>query len=442
MRIAILDAQDSPRIGTAIARGLEGRGHTTVVHRLAEERFAPCQGCFGCWVEHPGSCKVRDAGNIVMRDIMGADRLVWLVRPRFACWDPLSKAALDRTIGLLSPFFRRVEGETHHHRRYAAYPAWHVVAVSEGPPSTDERTDFERLVARNALNMHARVAPPVWVAEAASDAELASVAERIGQSNLGVTLRPEIPPPYRPRHLTPRGVPAASGAEERRAVLWVGSAKPSGTSTSEAFGRALLRRLEARGWECDTLHLARAVRLGRGERVEAGESVAGADLLVLASPIYIDCLPAVVLAAVHALVRELVHAGEGAAAHRPALLPIVQCGFPETSHTTLALEILERAAESAGMAWAGHLYAGEGGAVDGRDVDASPRLRGKALALDQAADDLHRGQPVSDAATAAFAQPIMPEGLYRAAGQVGWVVAAARAGALFRLRDRPFAATE
>ncbi len=45
----------------------------------------------------------------------------------------------------------------------------------------------------------------------------------------------------------------------RRAVLLVGSARPSGTSTSEALGRSLLRRLEAAGVEAQVFAATRCL---------------------------------------------------------------------------------------------------------------------------------------------------------------------------------------
>ena len=81
----------------------------------------------------------------------------------------------------------------------------------------------------------------------------------------------------------------------QRAVLWVGSAKTPGTSTSEALGSALLRRLEVRGWDCQTIRSSRVTKLGRVGSPELVKAARAASLLIVASPVYVDCLPALVL---------------------------------------------------------------------------------------------------------------------------------------------------
>ena len=113
MKITLLDALEGGELGAALRQALTSET-LLADHRLREERFAPCQGCFECWVKHPGTCKAKDAANDVMRDAMAADVLLWATRVRFGCWDPIAKVAFDKAVGVLSPFFRAIAGETHH----------------------------------------------------------------------------------------------------------------------------------------------------------------------------------------------------------------------------------------------------------------------------------------------------------------------------------------
>ena len=61
--------------------------------------------------------------------------------------------ALDRIICLVSPFFKKKDGEVHHKLRYARYPRLMVVGVL---PKADAESEsiFKTLVDRNALNIH------------------------------------------------------------------------------------------------------------------------------------------------------------------------------------------------------------------------------------------------------------------------------------------------
>jgi len=92
MRVAWLDALPVGTTSETVRRVLEAAaadpgGELTVrAHRLEEARFAPCRGCFACWVEHPGTCRAKDSANAVMPDIIGADGVLWTTAPRFGAW--------------------------------------------------------------------------------------------------------------------------------------------------------------------------------------------------------------------------------------------------------------------------------------------------------------------------------------------------------------------
>lgn len=431
-RVALLDGLALGPVSAATEQALAEAGLSGPVHHLRRERFAPCQGCWQCWVQSPGRCTINDEANGVMADAIGADAVLWTTELTFGCWDPVAKAALDRSIGLLSPFFRTIAGETHHRRRYRRYPRWGVLAVERPDTSPAERDLFRRLVTRNAINMHGG-APWVGFVPAYADRRAVQSMVRAGLEALAAPAEDPAEPqaPFAPR----AGAVGVARPENRppHAVLWVGSARPAGESTSEALGRRLVTQLEARGWTWEVVHVARTVRLAREQSPALLAAVRRADLLVPATPVYVDAVPALVLAGLCHLV------GEDLGRKPPAMLPIVQCGFPEVGHTALALEVLSQAADRLGMGWAGHLAMGSGGLVAGRPMeDAGRQLAHQVGALDAAAAALDAGDPVPAAVTARFAEVPVPPGLYRLIGNVGWLAAAVKRGSLFDLWDRPF----
>ena len=118
-----------------------------------------------------------------------------------------------------------------------------MLALSHSGDTEAERDRFGTLVARNVLNMGSR-SPFVAFADGLAPGEFASKAEDAltdFSAEHSVDDGPYIDP------LPPLDNAVGPAADERRAVLWVGSARPSGTSTSEALGTALTRRLETRG---------------------------------------------------------------------------------------------------------------------------------------------------------------------------------------------------
>lgn len=428
--ITLLDGLRPGPIVDVIGEALADAGVAGPVHHLASARFAPCQGCWQCWIETPGECKTHDDANEVMADLIGSEAVLWVTAPVFGCWDPFTKAAIDRSIGLLSPFLRHEAGETHHGRRYERYPRWGAIAVVDVATPLVEFELFRRLVARNALNFHGG---PSWVGFVPADADRATVRAvvRRGLAALAGAEAGEAAPAAHVER-APVGVAPLAG-RPRHAVLWVGSAKAPGESTSEALGQHLIERLAERGWTGEVVHVARTVRLAREAAPALVAALRRADLVVLATPVYVDALPALVLAGLARLI------GVDWGARPPVMLPIVQCGFPELEHTALAVEIAARAAERIGFGWAGYLAMSGGGIIDGAPLATlGGRVARQVAALDAAAAALDAGEPVPAAVTGAFGQSVVPASLYRLAGNLGWIGAAVQHGSLRRLWDRPF----
>lgn len=432
MRVAVLCSLSDQPVEAAVRRVMADRGVEGRFHDLTHERFAPCQGCFECWVVHPGTCKAKDHANEVMYDIVASDAVIWLVSPRFGAWDPVAKAALDKTIGIISPFFTTVGGETHHKKRYQRYPRWAVLALSHSDDTDAERGRFRTLVARNVLNMRSH-SPFVAFADDLAPEEFATMTDQ-ALTHLSAECPEDGGPHIAP--LPPLADAVGPATSEQRAVLWVGSAKRPGTSTSEALGTALVRRLEACGWDCQTLHAAKVTKLGRAGSPDLVDAARTASVLIVASPVYIDCLPALVLKGLADVVDGVRH-GDA-----PAVLPIVQCGFPEATHTRLAVELVACAASQAGMPWAGHLALGGGGSINGSEIDPAGRFRPLQAALDRVADALVAGHPVPADLTLALSAPLVNPTVYRWLGNIGWLAQSVRQGSLRELWQRPFAGPE
>jgi hypothetical protein len=220
----------------------------------------------------------------------------------------------------------------------------------------------------------------------------------------------------------------------RRVTLLVGSPRLRGTSTSEALGRYLLRRLRRDGVTSDVLYLATL----RGPRVEAWVApvVAASDLVVLSSPVYVDALPATVTAALERLA-----AARALWAHRDPVrfVALVNCGFPEPLHTRTPLDICHAFADAAGLAWAGGLGLGGGEALHGAPLERAGRMASRVRrALELAADALLAGGHVPDESVALLSAPLVPPRLYTLLGNLRWLYDARRHRAVRRLWDRPY----
>jgi NAD(P)H-dependent FMN reductase len=218
-----------------------------------------------------------------------------------------------------------------------------------------------------------------------------------------------------------------------RALILAGSARARGRSTSESLAGYLGERLTGHGMATT---LVRVPRLRRPASLAAFlEELDGAELFVLAAPLYVDALPHLVT---RALERIAAHrAGTGRAAG--AMLAIVNCGFPEAAHTRVALAICRAFAVRADLEWRGGLGLGGGELIGGRRLEELGWLtRNVTRALELTAAALAAGEPVPPAAVELMARPLVHPRVFTAVADVSWVQRAVRHGALLQLGARPY----
>lgn len=137
-----------------VANALAGAGWSVATLVLREQKIAYCLGCFECWTKSPGICRIDDDGRKVTAAMLASDLVVYLTPITFGGYSSHLKKAVDRSIGLVSPFFTRIDGEVHHRPRYDRYPALFGLGVLPEPDRQQEQL-FGRLIERNALNLYA-----------------------------------------------------------------------------------------------------------------------------------------------------------------------------------------------------------------------------------------------------------------------------------------------
>lgn len=215
-----------------------------------------------------------------------------------------------------------------------------------------------------------------------------------------------------------------------KAVLLIGS--PRGRGVSATLGEALLARLKGLGVETETLRLTGLMESQEG-RARLHGAYLGAGLCVLAAPVYADSLPAPAVRALEFLAGEAPEAQ-----HRRAFAALVNCGFPEASHTQTTLDACRLFARQAGARWAGGLGVGQGGAIESGPLEArGPLTAPLRRALDLAAQALAAGGDIPGEAVRLAARPFLPKLLYLFMAELGWLGAAWKRGKLFRLGARP-----
>lgn len=218
-----------------------------------------------------------------------------------------------------------------------------------------------------------------------------------------------------------------------KVLLLVGS--PKARSTSASLGDHFLGLMQQRGLSADTLHITSILLTADGTRALLS-AADGADIIVLAFPLYVDSLPS-----------PLVRALELLAEHRKGmekpplqrLLAISNCGFPEARHNDTALAQCRIFCRDAGIEWIGGLGLGGGGMIGGLPLAKRGRaVRSVIASLELAAKALTTDTPMPEEAVSLMARPLVPVWLYLFIGHSGWRRQARKFGALKKINDRPY----
>lgn len=139
----------------------------TIIHDLGEEydtllknkydniisangKYAPCQGCFGCWTKHPAQCFMKDSLQMACRVIGSTDELIIVTENCYGAYSPAVKNVLDRSIGVSTPFSTYRGKQMHHTLRYGKKDKLKVYAY--GDMNADEEKTFQYMTERNAIN--------------------------------------------------------------------------------------------------------------------------------------------------------------------------------------------------------------------------------------------------------------------------------------------------
>ena len=117
---------------------------------VADGRYAPCQGCFGCWTKHPAACFMKDKLQQVCRIIGQADEIEIVTKNLYGEYSTAVKNVLDRSIGTSTPLSTYRGRQMHHTLRYGKHDVWRVVVYGETTEA--ERETFRYLAERNAIN--------------------------------------------------------------------------------------------------------------------------------------------------------------------------------------------------------------------------------------------------------------------------------------------------
>jgi multimeric flavodoxin WrbA len=159
MKALLLDGSrenepDISEIKNSFESQLKAKGWDVKSVELKNLDIKPCTGCFKCWIKTPGVCITDDIARDVTRNFVQSDLVVFLTPITFGGYSSELKKGLDRSLGIMLPYFTKIDGKVHHKKRYEKYPSIIAVGTLLKSDSIQEKI-FKNLVSRNAINAHA-----------------------------------------------------------------------------------------------------------------------------------------------------------------------------------------------------------------------------------------------------------------------------------------------
>lgn len=427
--------QVGEQVRAVLLNELHTRGWLVEEFVLREQKIGACAGDFFCWIRTPGMCNVNDDNRVIAEAMVDKDVMIYLTPITFGGYGSTLKRMVDHQIQNISPNFTTINGETHHHKRYARYPDFLAIGWLETPDAPAEQV-FHYLAQRNGLNFHANKVVTGVVVAGQPESQLGAAVEgwlaglTDGRPFQAGDL---LPAPDQILSADPDAVPGT--AEIRRALLLVGSPKTR-KSTSNSLGGYLFEQLGARSIHTETIYLHTVVRSPK-KMAALLEAVEAADLIVLAFPLYVDSLPAPVI---EVLEQIAAHRQDQEQPRRQRFAAIANCGFPEAHHNAPAQAMCALFAHQAGFIWAGSLALGGGqGIVGGMPLaELDGRVNRIKAALELAAEVLAQGGAIPTEAGGLVAQPVISAWLYRLMSSFGWRSLARQYGAQKQLKRQPY----
>ncbi|MCK4972677.1 MAG: NAD(P)H-dependent oxidoreductase [Candidatus Heimdallarchaeota archaeon] len=217
-------------------------------------------------------------------------------------------------------------------------------------------------------------------------------------------------------------------------LLLVGSPKAS-SSSSAALGNYLTSRLEEFGLSIEKEYIYKLIRKKEGQK-KLLSKVNNADLIILAFPLYVDCLPAGVTKALELIAN---HRKSLNNPKKPGFVVLINCGFPEAEQNNTAVAICKIFAREVGFVWKGALALGMGSGLGERSLEElGGMVRNVTKGFDLAAQALAEGREIPEEAIELVAKRLMPTTLYTKMGNLGWKKQAKKFGAHKKLKAKPY----
>ena len=274
----------------------------------SEMKIAHCMGCNQCWLKTPGICAIKDDYEVILKKLVEADNL-WIVSDtQFGFLDYKGKRLMDRIMPMLNMTVGFRDGWMRHELRY------HPLNIGLLYKGTADQTLMEDWCKRTAANIGGQSLGAIALTE---------TPDQVGSD------WPVMPGPDRASHL----------------VIINGSPRVAKFSNTDKIIHSFVKGLEGTGitWELHNLS-------NRKEWDAAREAFLTHERILIAFPLYVECIPGLMLEFLGTLSSERKQAAQ--------LSFLLHGGMDEGNEFRFCERILQGLPEQLGCSYGGTLIKG------------------------------------------------------------------------------------
>lgn len=130
--------------------------HTCIVYPLHKMNLQYCKGCWTCWWKTPGRCAIKDDAEKILRSVINSDVVIHASPLKVGFTSSSLKKITDRFVALVHPYFKLINGEVHHRKRYEKYPDIGLILEKETDTDDEDISIVKDIYDRIALNFHCK----------------------------------------------------------------------------------------------------------------------------------------------------------------------------------------------------------------------------------------------------------------------------------------------
>ena len=330
----VLNTLESGNRSEQIKALLAGKDENFEIVNTADMKIAHCMGCNMCWLKTPGVCAIRDDYEIILKKLVAAENFWIVADTKFGFVGYRGKRVLDRVVPMLNMYIEFRNGWERHQLRY--HPL-NFGVIYKGDGNQELLEEWSMRVARNLAGHSLGV--------------FALDKNEVRESATSETAT----------------APIEDAVPVKRVLILNGSPRVKKNSNTNKIIDAFGEGLRQAGTCYDVYSLS-----NRSEWDATREAFMTSDNIIIAVPLFVECLPSLLLEFLNTFPTER---------KQPAQLSfILHGGFDEGHQLRLGEKFLQSLPAQLGCSCGGVLVKGGSFLLRNRENSYIKKMTDKMLA--------------------------------------------------------------